>query len=732
MAALLHARVGAERTRVLALAEASESLHEIDALGWRASSGALDGATLVREGSRRWIAMHADLERAESPATLRIFEQTERDVANQTAAIATRPRAVLGSSGSALADRLARLERVIEAARDRAEARATRNDRLARLHTLGGGVIALLLVGGLLRAYRRATRAAARLRDRAARAEGEREALALSGRRVRALVEHASDCMLVVDADHVIRYATDSLQTLTGCTSADALGRPVDAVLESTVPAHLRRVVSSAVGTSVVSAETVLRANAGALIPVELRVADRLEDRDVGGLIITVRDVSERHRLERQLRATELRDPGTGLPNRIQFEQWVRDALNAAGDTPRLAAIVLDLTDLQAVNESLGYAAGDHCLAECARRLRDVAGTGGRLARLAGDEFALLVDDVTVPEIAERWARRLLDTLAAPVVLPEGDVPLTASAGVALAAAGGSPADLIRAADTAVHAATRRGVGHIELFSPAMHARARRRLNLRSALALAVERDELTLAYQPIVDLERGETTAVETLLRWTLDGQPVSPADFIPVAEASGLIVALGARVLERACVEVAEFSRSADRPLNVSVNVSAVQLRSPGFVGVVASALERSGLEPYSLVLELTESATLDDMPGVQATIAAVRALGVRIAIDDFGTGYSSLATLAALPVDVLKLDRSFVAAMDESPAHEALLAGVLSMAHRVALPTVVEGVETHEQLDRLIAFGAQYAQGYHLGRPGALATLAPSAAGRAHVTR
>jgi EAL domain-containing protein (putative c-di-GMP-specific phosphodiesterase class I) len=304
--------------------------------------------------------------------------------------------------------------------------------------------------------------------------------------------------------------------------------------------------------------------------------------------------------------------------------------------------------------------------------------------------------------------------VAGAVRLDGTEVPLTASAGVSLSSPGDLSEDVLRGADTAAHAAKARGAGHVVVYSPSMRANAVRRLGLRSALARAVERE---LAYQPIIHIETGETTGLETLLRWrTVEGEPVSPADFIPVAEASGLIVPLGAWVLERACADAAALE-----DLVVGVNVSAVQLRAPDFVGTVAGALERSGLPAERLVLELTESALMDDVAGVREIFDAVRSLGVAIAIDDFGTGFSSLATLADLPVDVLKLDRSFVHAMADSPGHEALVGGVVSLAERLGLPIVAEGVETQEQFEALRALGCRWAQGYHLGRPAPLSALA-----------
>jgi EAL domain-containing protein (putative c-di-GMP-specific phosphodiesterase class I) len=347
-------------------------------------------------------------------------------------------------------------------------------------------------------------------------------------------------------------------------------------------------------------------------------------------------------------------------------------------------------------------------------------GGAARLARLGGDEFGILFEQVPDRESAETLARRLLDDAARPVHLDGTDIPLSGSAGVTLATAGDLAEDVLRCADTAVHAAKARGANQVVVYSPAMHADARRRLDLRTALAGAVERDELDLVYQPLVHLASGETHGVEALLRWrTESGETVSPADFIPIAEASGLIVPIGRWVLERACTAVAALG-----DLHVAVNVSAVQLRQADFVDQVVAALEASGLPAERLVVELTESALVDDVDAVTASFGALRALGVRVAIDDFGTGFSSLATLADLPVDLLKLDRSFVAAMSDSAPHAALVSGVVSLAERVGLPIVAEGVETEEQLAALRDLDCTFAQGYHLGRPGSLAAVDLSA--------
>jgi diguanylate cyclase (GGDEF)-like protein/PAS domain S-box-containing protein len=603
---------------------------------------------------------------------------------------------------------------------DRATVQAADDRGRAWRLTAGTGVLALLLAGVLLIAAARSRRTAERQRTDAARAAGERAALLESERRFRALVQHASDSVLVIDEAGLITFVTDAIESLLGRPAATLRGSRFDALVD---PAHRGRLGDLLVAArrmpDAAQGHVLLQHAAGHSVDADLRVADRVDDPDVSGVVLTLRDVSEQRELESELRRSALVDPRTGLANRARFERWLHDALARGVD---VATVQIDLDDFKTINDSLGHPAGDRCLTAYAERLREAVGGSGRIARLGSDEFAVLFEGVTDPESAEALARGLTEAAAGAVRLDGTEVPLTASAGVSLSSPGDLAEDVLRGADTAAHAAKARGAGQVVVYTPSMHAGAVRRLGLRSALASAVERRELDLAYQPIVSVESGETTGLETLLRWrTSEGEAVSPADFIPVAEASGLIVPLGAWVLERACADAVPLG-----DLTVAVNVSAVQLRTPDFVGTVAGALERSGLPAERLVVELTESALMDDVAGVRDTFEALRALGVRIAIDDFGTGFSSLATLADLPVDVLKLDRSFINAMVASPAHQALVGGVVSLADRMGLPVVAEGVETAEQFEALRTLGCRWAQGYHLGRPGPLAAVDARTAG------
>jgi diguanylate cyclase (GGDEF)-like protein/PAS domain S-box-containing protein len=711
--ASLHVRSAQTRDRAAALVDLDRRLDEVQLLHWRGVAGDLDPqATLVRE-TLDWRRVRAAAERllpaltADETAGIEgLLAQTAGDVA-----VPHRSVADVRAAGATLLARLNAFDGQIDTATTAAgaEARAVRT-RAWRLTALTG-VLALLLVSSLLTAFARARRAASAALAAAARAEGERGALQASSRRFHALVQHASEAVIVLDADGAVTFATPSVEGLLG--RAEPAGTALSAYVAPEDAGRLDAlIVAARESGGAATGELALMHRDGRLVHAEVRVADRLTDPDVVGVVLAVRDVSERRALERQLRRSVRRDPLTGLPNRASFEDRLRTALQRPD--PRAAVLLLDIDEFETVNDSLGHVGGDKVLVTCAARLHAAAGDSV-IARLGSDEFAVLLEGVGAAEHAERTARELAAVVALPTTIDGAEVPVSVTAGLALAAPGLGAEDLLRCADTALHIAQSRGHGELQAYSPAMHANARRRLELRAALAHTVRNQGLELVYQPLVDLARDETTAVEALVRWTLDGEPIPPAEFIPLAEASGLIGELGAWVLERACADVAPL------PLRVSVNVSAVQLRSAGFTAQVAGILERTGLAPERLTLELTESVLVEDVSTVREVFGALRTLGVRIAVDDFGTGFSSLASLAELPVDALKLDRSFIAAMDEGGSREALVAGVISLAGRLGMPIVAEGIETAAQLAALRRLGCTYGQGFHLGRPAPLAAVA-----------
>ena len=428
---------------------------------------------------------------------------------------------------------------------------------------------------------------------------------------------------------------------------------------------------------------------------------------------------AEAVRIERQLKHDALHDQLTGLPNRIFLVERLKVALERGRRrSDAFALLVLDLDNFKAVNESYGHHVGDELLVEVGRRFATCLRSADMLARLGGDEFALLLESVSDPSDAARVARRLQSALDASVRI--GDVELVPSASIGIALPGGpdeSPQRLLRSADTALYRAKEQGRARFEVFDTQMHEAAVRRLTLETDLRRALERGQLALHYQPVVVLQTGRIAAVEALLRWTHPERgAISPGEFIPVAEQSGLIVEIGAWVLDEACRQLCEWRRSFgdEAPDAICVNLSVKQLLHGGLTARVQGALTATGLEPNRLKLEITESVMIDSTDMALRGIAELKALGTRILIDDFGTGYSSLSYLARLAPDGIKVDRSFVDQMSRSEGGVALVRGIVALIRSLGLDSIAEGVETAEQQRALERMGCVYAQGFHLARP------------------
>ena len=443
--------------------------------------------------------------------------------------------------------------------------------------------------------------------------------------------------------------------------------------------------------------------------------------RDVDGRPIMVQgilvDISDRKDLEDQLRHQALHDPLTGLPNRVLFVDRLSHALvRRARATNGLAVLFLDLDDFKDVNDGLGHAVGDRMLQLVASRLRGVLRAEDSACRLGGDEFAFLLEDAT-PARAERVAERILAALAAPFELGEGTATLSASIGIAVrsgpiddADATAAADELLRDADTAMYAAKSLGKGRVRLFDRGMPGHASRGRELGTALARALDDDELFLEYQPIVDLRSRSRYGLEALVRWNHPqlGR-LMPAEFIPLAEENRLIRRLGDWVLRRACADLSGGTTL------VSVNVSAHQLGGGGELSaVVESVLAETGLKPSRLMLELTESTIASAGAGAEGELLAIKRLGVRIALDDFGSGYSSLEYLGRLPIDTLKIDRSLVEQVHLEPQRQEVLRAIAHIAEKLGLGTIVEGVEHEAQRDALMELGFRHAQGFLFSRP------------------
>jgi Amt family ammonium transporter len=426
----------------------------------------------------------------------------------------------------------------------------------------------------------------------------------------------------------------------------------------------------------------------------------------------------ERARAEDQIRHQALHDALTGLPNRALVVERLEHALARARRTDeRVALLFLDLDHFKHVNDSLGHGRGDELLIAVSERLRSAVRPPDTVGRLGGDDFVVLCENVTEEIGALVIAERLTAALKRPFRLGDEEVFVSASVGVALPGPSArTAADLLRDADAALYRAKGAGRGRHELFDASLRARAVERLRSETALRHAVEREELVLHYQPIVSLQSGAVEAVEALVRWHRPGHGmVMPGEFIPIAEASGLIVEVGAWVVEAACEQLAAWNaaRPDAPPLCVSLNLAARQVRDQDLPSILAAALDRSGVAPEQLQFEITETVLVEDTPETAARLRALLDLGVRLVLDDFGRGYSSLHYLTRFPITGLKLDRAFVAALPQRST-AAITAGVVGIARALDLAVVAEGVETESQLAAVRDLGCARAQGFLLSRP------------------
>jgi diguanylate cyclase (GGDEF)-like protein/PAS domain S-box-containing protein len=433
-----------------------------------------------------------------------------------------------------------------------------------------------------------------------------------------------------------------------------------------------------------------------------------------------VLDISARKGVERQLDYQAHHDPLTGLPNRALFLQRLRELIGVGGD--EVAVLFVDLDNFKVINDSLGHGAGDVLLQVVAERMRRVLRPEDVIARFGGDEFAVTIA-VGGEVAARRVADRLASALRAPVELEGRQRFVTASFGVRSARTEiADPDAMLRDADAAMYRAKELGKARCEIFDESMRERAIERLDLEGALRHALERGELRVVYQPQVELATGRIVGAEALLRWEHPQRGlVVPAAFIPIAEQTGLIVPIGAYVLLEACQQAASWSRDRGRDLSMCVNVSPRQLADKSFAGTVEDALALSGLASERLCLEITESAVMADPEAATAVLERLKAIGVRLAIDDFGIGYSSLSQLKALlPVDTIKIDKSFVDGVTGDGEDHAIVDAVLRLAGGLGLAAIAEGVESAEQVDALVAMGCTLSQGFHFARPQSAAEL------------
>jgi diguanylate cyclase (GGDEF)-like protein/PAS domain S-box-containing protein len=549
------------------------------------------------------------------------------------------------------------------------------------------------------------------------REEAERR-LRSSERYFMALAANSADAVIVLDELGIIVNESPQLAALIGRpgetirgTAALTAVHPEDAHLASHVFAR-----ALAAPGSVFDLELRVGIDDGVHPWLAVRTVNLLDDPDVRGIVVNFHDITDRKQAEAELVHLAFHDSLTGLANRALFHDRVEHVV-ATGSMSRAAILYLDLDGFKDVNDGLGHDAGDELLGQVGERLQQAARPGDTVARLGGDEFAILLEQASDPrEAAVAVAGRILRALSEPVLVADGAIAVSASIGIAVPTPEATAASLLRDADVAMYEAKAAGRGRWVEYAPSMRTATLERLQLVQDLSTALADDQLRVVYQPVVNLRTGDIAGFEALLRWdhpTLGC--IAPDRFIPLAEESGLITPIGRWVLDQACTAAVTWRRAHGRPhLTMAVNVSARQLASSDLVSHVEDALADSGLPAAALVIEMTESVLVEDPAAAAGRLRQLRRIGVRLAIDDFGTGYSSLSYLRQFPVDILKIDRSFVATLGELDDVPALVHGLVELGHTLDMELVAEGIETPPQLRYLREERCQLGQGFLFSPP------------------
>jgi diguanylate cyclase (GGDEF)-like protein/PAS domain S-box-containing protein len=546
--------------------------------------------------------------------------------------------------------------------------------------------------------------------------------LRASEQRFQALVQHSSEVVILVDRHANVEYVSESMTRVFGYGEAHLQGRPLSRIFDADAGTRLREGLAEVAERpyGVLELELPLQHRDGHRCTVQVTITNLLDNPSVGGLVLNTRDISERRQLEDQLSHQAFHDSLTALANRALFKDRVDHALlRTKRQTPSVAVLFLDLDGFKEVNDSLGHAAGDRLLIQVGQRLGACVRPSDTVARFGGDEFAVLIEDASDDLDVTMVAERVLEGLRQPFVVNGRELHVRGSMGIAKMESDVEGADqLLRNADLAMYRAKAAGRGGYERYDPEMHTELVQRVQLEADLRRALDDGELFLHYQPTIDLASGQIVGAEALARWHHPTRGlVPPTEFIPLAESSGLIQRLGAWVLREACRQAAVWQQAnpqRDKPVTLSINLSGKQLQHEQVVEDVANALRDSGLPPESLVLEMTESVLMDDSETVLDILRRLKALGPRLAIDDFGTGYSSLSYLHRFPVDILKIDRSFVERLSHASDNAELARTVVRLGQSLQLQTVAEGVEDSTQFLTLRRMGCDIGQGYYFGRP------------------
>lgn len=556
-------------------------------------------------------------------------------------------------------------------------------------------------------------------RDVTQRRQAE-EALRHQERLYRVVVDHSSDLLGLYGADRKILYLSPSSEAGLGYTNSEAVAAdPLQIAHPDDAPAVLEAFESALQGKAS-TATYRARSKSGEYLWLEVANNPIFDDQgNVVQVLCSGRDLGSRQRMQEQLTYQAFHDPLTGLPNRALFMDRLNHALaRGVRSHQPVAVMFLDLDNFKLVNDSLGHDVGDQLLMAVGQRLRGCLRPSDTVARLGGDEFAVLLENMSGPDDAQQVAERIAQLWQTPIDLRGREVYVAFSIGIAPGLGGQDrPEDLLRNADMAMYRAKQAGKGGYALYDPSMNDQTLVRLELSNDLRRALGRSEFRLYYQPVVDLETGSLVGMEALLRWQHPERGlVPPAAFIPLAEETGLILPLGRWVLKEACRQARRWQLEfpSTPSLFMCVNLSVRQLHQANLLDEVSSALTETGLAAQDLHLEITESHMMQDAASTLETLHRLKQLGVKVAIDDFGTGYSSLSYLKRFPVDILKVDRSFVGGLGENPENNAIVQTVIALAKALNLTVQGEGVETPGQLEDLRALQCERGQGYYFAKP------------------
>jgi diguanylate cyclase (GGDEF)-like protein/PAS domain S-box-containing protein len=575
-------------------------------------------------------------------------------------------------------------------------------------------LLILLIVGRQLLTLLENRHLTRHLEDRVAARSAELQA---SEQRFEALVQQSSDSVALISADSTIRYQSESVERLFGCPAAVLIGQKLTEAAGPVAGPQIAAAIESLNGRphATVVVEVPLPTVGGQVRVAEMTITNLLDDPSVNGLVLNTRDIHDGKELQDQLVYAAYHDSLTGLASRALFRERLAEAHVLSARPEDVAVLFLDLDCFKEVNDSLGHAAGDQLLGQVAERLRRSVRDGDTVARFGGDEFAVLIVSIIAMADAETVARRVIAALGEPFEIGGRVLHIGASIGIASAGDAADLEHLQRNADLAMYRAKAAGGSGLARYDPRMHDELVDRLALESDLRAALERDELTLHYQPTVDLGTGEIVGFEALVRWPHPTRGmVMPLDFVGIAETTGLIVPLGRWVLAEACRQAVAWGAGTTRQLKMSVNVSVRQFDHCDLAAVVCDILAETGLPVGQLCLEMTESVLLTDTDENLTQLLRLKALGVTLAMDDFGTGYSSLAYLRRYPMDVLKIDRSFVGRLGGDAEDAALVQTIVRLGRSLGVCTVAEGIENAVQLTALRDMGCDLGQGYYLSRP------------------